>query len=92
MQLVFLHFVLFYVLFLSVLFGIVESTINVVLKNCIFTVLIVILQAAIEKQEFGLDLPSAQKHQQNHHIQHDAVLAFQDELSELKKMEVDFLL
>lgn len=51
-----------------------------------------ILQAAIEKQEFGLDLPSAQKHQQNHHIQHDAVLAFQDELSELKKMEVDFLL
>ena len=54
--------------------------------------LIVILQAAIEKQEFGLDLPSAQKHQQNHHIQHDAVLAFQDELSELKKMEVDFLL
>ena len=50
-----------------------------------------ILQAAIEKQEFGLDLPSAQKHQQNHHIQHDAVLAFQDELRELKKMEVDFL-
>lgn len=47
-------------------------------------------QDAIEKEDFGLDLPSAQKYQQNHHVQHDAVLAFQDELDKIKKLEVRF--
>lgn len=42
---------------------------------------------AIEKEDFGLDLPSAQRHQQNHHAQHDAVLAFKDELDKLKQLE-----
>ena len=48
-------------------------------------------KAAIEKEEFGLDLPSAQRHQQNHHVQHDAVLAFQDELNKIKELEVRFV-
>ena len=47
-------------------------------------------QDAIEKEDFGLDLPSAQKYQQNHHVQHDAVLAFQDELDKIKQLEVRF--
>lgn len=49
-------------------------------------------QDAIEKEDFGLDLPSAQRHQQNHHAQHDAVLAFKDELDKLKQLEVRFVL
>lgn len=47
-------------------------------------------QDAIDKEDFGLDLPSAQKYQQNHHVQHDAVLAFQDELDKIKQLEVRF--
>ena len=47
-------------------------------------------QEAIDKKDFGLDLPSAQKYQQNHHVQHDAVLAFQDELDKIKQLEVRF--
>lgn len=47
-------------------------------------------QDAIDNEDFGLDLPSAQKYQQNHHVQHDAVLAFQDELDKIKKLEVRF--
>lgn len=49
-----------------------------------------VAQDAIDNEDFGLDLPSAQKYQQNHHVQHDAVLAFQDELDKIKKLEVRF--
>ncbi|EDO37708.1 predicted protein [Nematostella vectensis] len=47
-------------------------------------------KASLEMAEYGLDLPSTQKCLQEHHGEHDLVIAFDDELAAAKKYEVGY--